>query len=256
MADDLNSCIDPNEDIPELCKPCTARHHGICGALKPDELRILNKISTQKKIRAGTTIVADEQEYPFFASILEGVVKLSKSLQDGRQQIVGLQFAPDFLGRPFEAESKLTVEAANDLVLCTSPRKKFEDLLANSIGLQQRLLKQVLLELDESRDWLVSLGQKSANERVAAFLYMIARYSNPVLLSKDGADKTPIRFVLPLSRSDMGDFLGLTIETVSRQISKLRARGIISVVRSRHIEVHDIDRLASAAENEASFAKS
>jgi len=251
MADNLKKCIGPDNDVPELCVSCTARHHGICGALEPEELRTLNRISTQKTIKAGTTIVADEQEYPFFASILDGVVKLSKSLRDGRQQIVGLQFAPDFLGRPFLAESKLTVESATDLTLCTTPRKKFEDLLASSSGLQQRLLKQVLFELDESREWLVSLGQKSASERVAAFLYMIARYASTAG-SGNEQNNGPVRFILPLSRSGMGDFLGLTIETVSRQISKFRARGVISVTRSRQIEVHSIDELKLIAGNDLS----
>ena len=238
MTEPDQDCIDAKDAIPELCRECTARHRGICGALLPEELTALNKISRQKSFKDGRTLIAEEEEFPFFASVLEGVVKLSKTLPDGRQQIVGLQFAPDFMGRPFQAESHLSVETASDVKLCTVPRKRFEKLLASSPQLQQRLFRQTLLELDESREWLVALGRKTASERVASFLYMIAKH---IPCSKEGENTTT--FDLPLTRADMADFLGLTIETVSRQLSKLKKKKIVSISHNRHIVIHDLELL-------------
>jgi len=243
MTDLDRECIDATDAIPELCKECTARHRGICGALLPDELTTLNKISRQKSFKEGQTLIAEEEEFPFFASVLEGVVKLSKTLSDGRQQIVGLQFSPDFMGRPFQSESHLSVETVSDVRLCTVPRKGFEKLLAESPQLQQRLFHQTLLELDESREWLVALGRKTASERVASFLYMIAQHIPCV-----GEGKNSVTFDLPLTRADMADFLGLTIETVSRQLSKLKKKKIVSITHNRHIVIHDLESLQNAGQ--------
>jgi CRP/FNR family transcriptional regulator len=248
MNDSDSSCVQ-DDQMPELCRECTARHQGICGALRPAELIELNKISSQRTFEAGLTLVGDEEEFPFFANVLEGVLKLSKVLPDGRQQIVGLQFAPDFMGRPFHSESTLTVETATSTKLCSMPRTKFEKMLADSSDLQQRLLKQILGDLDESRDWLVTLGRKNAGERVASFLFMISQHLPDMNENPDEAVKTgaPV-FDLPLTRADMADFLGLTIETVSRQLSKLKKTGVISISHNRHIEIHDMEKLREAGE--------
>jgi len=226
------------QDLPELCQECEARHKGICGALQPDELAELSKISKQKSFASGLTLVADEEEFPYFANVLDGVVKLSKTLPDGRQQIVGLQFAPDFMGRPFQSESHLSVETASPVKLCTIPRKGFEKMLADIPELQQRLFRQTLVELDESREWQVALGRKTAGEKVASFLHMIARH-----ITSTGDVEIAMSFDLPLTRADMADFLGLTIETVSRQLSKLKKQGVIAISHTRHVEILDLERL-------------
>jgi CRP/FNR family transcriptional regulator len=173
--------------------------------------------------------------------VLAGVVKLTKSLSDGRQQIVGLQFAPDFLGRPFKAESAINAEAATDVSLCSFPKPVMDRMIAESPGLEHRLLKQTLKELDEARDWMVTLGRKTAAERVASFLLLIARNIDPTA----DPDRREASFTLPLTRADIADFLGLTIETVSRQITKLRADGIIKVENNREVTVADMARLSA-----------
>ncbi len=201
----------------------------------------MSKMSTQKAYSSGHTLVADEEEFPFFANVLEGVVKLSKILPDGRQQIVGLQFAPDFMGRPFHSESSLSVESATDTLLCTIPRRQFEEMLSKSPELQNRLLKQTLIELDASRDWLVTLGRKNAGEKVSSYLFMISQ--NCVHTQEaEGV----VSFDLPLTRADTADFLGLTIETVSRQLSKLKKSGTIEISHNRHIDVLNIEELKLA----------
>jgi hypothetical protein len=96
------------DGIPVLCVSCEARHRGICGALSPEQLVTLAKTSTKHKAEAGAELVGEAESIDHYSNVLSGVVKLTKTLPDGRQQIVGLQFAPDFLGRPFKPESVVT----------------------------------------------------------------------------------------------------------------------------------------------------
>lgn len=227
-------------DIPVLCVSCEARHRGICGALTPDQLLALAKTSRKHAVVEGTELAGDATPVDTYSNILSGVVKLTKTLSDGRQQIVGLQFAPDFLGRPFKTESDVGASAATGVSLCSFPKSAVERMMKESAGLEHRLLEQTLKELDEARLWMVTLGRKSASEKVASFLLLIARNSNP------GADlSAPAVFDLPLTRADIADFLGLTIETVSRQLTKLRADRVIQIVNNRHVTVDNLARLES-----------
>jgi CRP/FNR family transcriptional regulator, anaerobic regulatory protein len=228
-----------NSDIPVLCQPCEARHRGLCGALDPIQLVALAKTSSKHSIEPGAELIGDSESVERFSNVLAGVVKLTKTLSDGRQQIVGLQFAPDFIGRPFKIESVLNAEAATEVSLCSFPKSAVERMMKESPELEHRLLRQTLRELDEARDWMVTLGRKTAGEKVASFLLLIARNIDPAAAS-DGATA---RFDLPLTRADIADFLGLTIETVSRQLTKLRTEGVIRIENNRHVSVDDITRL-------------
>jgi CRP/FNR family transcriptional regulator len=227
--------------IPVLCASCEARHRGVCGALQPDQLVALARSSTKQHLDEGSEVVGDAEVIESYANILSGVVKLTKALPDGRQQIVGLQFAPDFLGRPFGQESVVDVEAATDLNLCTFPKSALERLIEESPALEKRLLRQTLRELDDARQWMLTLGRKTATEKIASFLLLIARNIDPT-----EPDRRSASFDLPLSRADIADFLGLTIETVSRQMTKLGAEGVL-IVRNRHVEVPSLAKLSRVA---------
>jgi CRP/FNR family transcriptional regulator, anaerobic regulatory protein len=232
-----------NSDVPVLCQACEARHRGVCGALEPHQLVALAKTSSKRKVSAGSELVGDAEAVASYSNVLSGVVKLSKTLSDGRQQIVGLQFAPDFLGRPFKSESAVNAEAATDLSLCSFPKPAMDRVIAESPELEHRLLKQTLKELDEARDWMVTLGRKTAGEKIASFLLLIARNIDPTA----DPDRRGASFTLPLTRADIADFLGLTIETVSRQMTKLRTDGVIEIENNRDVRVADLARLAARA---------
>ncbi|MFN7103297.1 MAG: Crp/Fnr family transcriptional regulator [Pseudorhizobium sp.] len=232
-----------NGDVPAVCSACEARHGGVCSALTPVQLGELSKHSSRRKIAAGTEFIGQGETVSSYSNILKGVVKLSKVMADGRQQIIGLQFAPDFMGRPFLGESRLAAEAATDTEICVFPSRAIERLIAETPQLEHQLHAQALRELDEARDWMLTLGRKTAQEKVASFLALIATHSDP-----EAEDKSV--FELPLSRADIADFLGLTIETVSRQMTKLRKEGIIHIENNRHVTVPDLDRLAAAAGND------
>jgi CRP/FNR family transcriptional regulator, anaerobic regulatory protein len=228
--------------IPVLCRSCEARHGGMCGVLSTEQLASLARQTRKANHAPGDELIGESTETSSYANVMRGVVKLTKSLEDGRQQVVGLQFAPDFLGRLFGQESNVTAEAASDVELCVVPRPALERMIAEAPALEHRLMQQTLRELDEARDWMVTLGRKTATEKVASFLLLIATHADP-----DRDEGEVIRFDLPLSRSDIGDFLGLTMETVSRQLTKLKTSGAIRSEGLRGIEVPHLDRLREMA---------
>ncbi|WP_075291090.1 Crp/Fnr family transcriptional regulator [Pararhizobium arenae] len=229
-----------NSQTPALCQSCEIRHKGMCGALSSDELMTLSRHTRQVRHEAGAQLSSEDAPITSYANVMRGVVKLTKVLEDGRQQVVGLQFAPDFVGRIYGQTSDVSVEAASNVELCRVPRMALEQLVAENPKLERRLMEQTLRELDEARGWMVTLGRKTAAEKVASLLYLIATHIDP-LGDKEGVAVT--EFDLPLSRADIADFLGLTIETVSRQMTKLRTAGVISIIANRHIVVPDILRL-------------
>ncbi|MEM1378156.1 MAG: Crp/Fnr family transcriptional regulator, partial [Pseudomonadota bacterium] len=168
-------------------------------------------------------------------------------MADGRQQIVGLQFAPDFLGRVYSKSSNCTAEAATNVRVCSFPKSVFEDIARQAPGLEHALHEQALRELDEARDWMLTLGRKTASEKVASFLYLIASHIDPEI---ETDELHSVQFELPLKRAEIADFLGLTIETVSRQLTKLRKDRIIEIENNRMVSVKSIQRLLDACEVE------
>jgi CRP/FNR family transcriptional regulator len=223
------------------CEACAARDEGVCGALSGHRIDKLSRIAHRRGFAAGQMILAEGAPAEFFGAIIGGVVKLTKTLADGRQHIVGLLFPSDFLGRAFRNENKYYAEAATDVDLCCFPRPAFEKLLSECPPVGDCLLRLTLNELDACQEWMLLLGRKSAEERVASFLMMIARRA--AMPAPDGS----VQFELPLARSDIADCLGLTIETVSRQITRLKSRRIIGLVSNREIFIPDAARLEEAA---------
>ncbi|MDZ7601723.1 MAG: Crp/Fnr family transcriptional regulator [Hoeflea sp.] len=230
-----------NSELPVLCQACESRHRGVCGALTPDQLLQLSKHSTRRTLEPGAELAGESIQTKTYSNIISGVVKLSKMMADGRQQIVGLQFAPDFLGRPFREENGVSAEAATGVKVCSFPKNVIERMIGEMPELEHKLLEQTLNELDEARDWMLTLGRKTAGEKVASFLLLISTHAFP----ENEAES--VEFDLPMSRMDIADFLGLTMETVSRQLTKLRVDGVIRIVNNRHVEVPDIARLSDRA---------
>ncbi len=229
-----------NSNIPKLCRSCEVRHRGICGALTPDELLELSKHTRRVNYYVGQELTGDSEPVFSYASIMNGVVKLSKVLEDGRQQVVGLQFAPDLIGRMFSSTNQFDTEAATNVKVCRMPKVIIERLIKNNPELEHKLLEQALRELDEARDWMVILGRKTASEKVACFLYLIATHVDPAYLDENMDN---ISFELPLTRTDIADFLGLTVETVSRQFTKLRTNRIIEISANRNVCVPSLKAL-------------
>ncbi len=237
----------PGASDPERCAACAVRHRAVCGALTATELKRLNAIARRTHVPAGAIIFHAQEEASYLSNIVSGVIKLSKSLADGRQQIVGLQFAPDFLGRAFGGENPYFAEAVTDVELCQFSKAKFEELLVEYPMLEQTLFERTLDELDSARDWMLLLGRKTAVEKVATFLLLLARRAGDQGCLPDEAGAA-IRIVLPITRADIADYLGLTIETVSRQITRFKSKEIIQMVNNRTIIIPDLGALEEIAD--------
>ena len=227
------------------CDACAVRHHSLCGALSRSEILDLNAISRRKRLMPGEVHAMQGDAASDFANVTEGVAKLVRGAEDGRTQIVGLLFPSDFIGGQLGArkgaEEPHSIEAASEMELCLFPRGPFEKVLEKYPTLEHRLLQRTLSELQVAQDWMVLLGRKTAQERVASFLlHVITKYRN------QGCTPTEA-FDLPLGRGDIADFIGLTIETVSRQITKLKKDGIITFEGTKRIVAVDMDRLKDRA---------
>jgi CRP/FNR family transcriptional regulator len=161
-----------------------------------------------------------------------------------------LLFPPDFLGRAFRRSNPYFAEAASDLEICIFPKDAFERLAGEYPEIEHRMFERALDELDAAREWMLLLGRKTAEEKVADFLYLLARRS----MMTHCDDHATASFDLPLSRADIADYLGLTIETVSRQLTRLKTSGVIRLVNHRLIQVPDLDALSAIAGRDAAHA--
>lgn len=178
------------------------------------------------------------------ANVIDGVVKLTVSNADGGEQIVGLMFASDFIGRPFGKESPFNATAITDVEVCAFHRSSFDQFAAEHPNLQQKLLHRTLDELDRTRRWMLLLGRKSAEGKMASFLLEMAERLRPYGCLDLGPAPA---FELPFGRGQIADLLGLTIETVSRQLTRLREGGIIDVPSRREIVILDRSTLETMA---------
>jgi len=180
----------------------------------------------------------------FVGSVVRGVASLTQAMEDGRTQMVGLLLPSDFVGRPGRDSAAYDVVATTDLVMCCFRKKPFEDMMVRTPHIAQRLLEMTLDELDAAREWMLVLGRKTAREKIASLLSIIAR--RDATLNLAGVEG-PLEFDLPLTREAMADYLGLTLETVSRQVNALKRDGVIDLVGKRHVIVPDFDRLSEEA---------
>ena len=229
------------------CAVCAIRHRALCGTIAKEKLCRVRQITSQRRYSAGQSIVGAGQREDWFATVLSGVVTLTKTLADGRQQIVGLLFTSDFLGRPFGRSSACGAEAATAVELCCLERQYLDDLMLNCSDMRQLFLERTLNELDAAREWMLLLGRKTAEEKVASLILLMAKR----MCSKTGVGRVQpnaLHFALPLSRTKMAEFLGLRIETVCRQIRRLRAAGVIETDNGRALTVTDIGRLEHMVE--------
>jgi CRP/FNR family transcriptional regulator, anaerobic regulatory protein len=197
-------------------------------------------MKSYKTYEAGQTIVWAGDELQFVGSVVKGVAALTQTMEDGRRQMVGLLLPSDFVGRPGRQIAPYDVVAATEITLCRFRKAPFEKLMAETPTVASRLLEMTLDELDAAREWMLLLGRKTAREKIASLLAIIARRDSSLNLS---AATGRVQFDLPLSREAMADYLGLTLETVSRQVSALKREGIISLEGKRHVTVPDFAML-------------
>jgi CRP/FNR family transcriptional regulator len=218
------------------CDACAIRTISVCAALGARELEQLRAITTTYVVPAGGTLFHEGDPAEHLFNVVAGSVKLVKLLADGRQQITGFLFPGDFIGIAFNDTYAYSAEAIEPLRLCRFDRSRLETLLADFPTLERRLLTRACNEIVAAQDQMVVLGRKTARERLASFLLAIAR-------RQGGASAID----LPMRRADIADYLGLTIETVSRTFTAFQQDGLIALEHRTHVEVLRPDALGKVA---------
>lgn len=231
-------------DLPQLepghpCFDCEVRSLAVCGVLESAALRNFKQTGITVNYDAGETVVFESDVAASVYSLTSGLLRLSKLLPDGRRQIAGFLFPGDFLGITMEEEHAFTAEAVAPSTMCRFPRARFDEFVAAHPRLERRLYAVAAHELAAARQQLVLLGRKTATERVASFLLMLAGRC-----SKWQQEE----ITLPMSRADIGDYLGLRIETVSREITGLKTSRIIRLTGRQSLQIVDRERLEELAE--------
>ncbi|CAH0348598.1 Crp/Fnr family transcriptional regulator FnrL [soil metagenome] len=223
------------------CNSCVVRTQAMCSILSDREREEFARLGRQMAVPTGQTLMWEGADSMVVANVVSGALKLSTSVQDGREQIVGVVYPSDFIGRPFGKTSPHSVTALSDARLCVFPRGAFDMFARSHPDLEHRLLRRTLDELDRARGWMLLLGRASAREKVATFIRDVAGR-----LAAEG-DAPLTRFDLPLSRQQIADILGLTIETVCRQLTAMKRAGVIDLIGRRGVAILNPDQLEDMA---------
>ncbi len=224
----------------KACAGCEVRHHSICDSMADPDLARLSAAAVTMELRRGEVFIDEGEPATDFYNVTHGTVKLFKLLHDGRQQVTGFAPAGHFLGLAVAQTYAFSAEAIEPVRLCRFSRPKLRRLLDDFPEMERRLLETACNELATAQDQMLLLGRKTAAERVASFLIAWSEVSP----TANGAVH------LPMTRSEIADYLGLTIETVSRTLSRFRKEHRISTPSNDEVVLLDRPwlRLATTGE--------
>jgi CRP/FNR family transcriptional regulator, anaerobic regulatory protein len=223
------------------CINCAARRLSICAVVEPKDLGRLAAATSQQRLQPGETFLNEGDDASHFFNITSGAAKVYKLLPNGRRQITGFLFAGDLLGLAFNDTYTYSAETLSDVTLCRFPRRQFEGLLEEMPRMERRLLSMASNELAAAQEQMVLLGRKTARERVASFLLGMVHRT-------ERAGRPSDVVVLPMTRADIADYLGLTTETVSRTFTSLRTDGVIALDGANRVRILDLEGIEELAE--------
>ncbi len=236
-----NRQLDPAVQPMHPCGACPVRSLSICAALDDHELDHLAEIVIPKNHAPHQTIFAEGDEATDLFNVTGGTVMLYKLLADGRRQITGFLFGGDFMGLSVSGTYAYSAEAITPVSICRFPRKRMEQMLDDFPKMQRRLFSMASNELASAQDQMLLLGRKTAKEKLASFLLNLSRRA-----VRRGQPDNPI--TVPMGRADIGDYLGLTTETVSRTVTQLKTASIIRLLDGHKIQIVDREALEDIAE--------
>jgi CRP/FNR family transcriptional regulator, anaerobic regulatory protein len=224
----------------QQCTVCGARATSVCSAIDDEHLTRLAAIAVTTEAEPGKAFIEEGEAADSFFNITAGTVILFKLLPDGRRQITGFAGAGHFLGLAASDSYAFSAEAIDKVRYCRFSRRRLRKLLDDFPAMETRLLELATNELVAAQKQMLLLGRKTALERLASFLVARSRLGGP-----RGPRRT--RISLPMTRSDIADYLGLTIETVSRAMTKLRADKLIELPGPQDVVLRDLAKLERLA---------
>ncbi|MCW5745366.1 MAG: Crp/Fnr family transcriptional regulator [Alphaproteobacteria bacterium] len=225
---------------PVPCSTCAARQFSICAPVPESELTEFFAMSARIRVEARRHLFNEGDPAQHVFNITAGTVCLSKALADGRRQITGFLSEGDFIGLAHGDSCAYGAEALTPVEACRFPRERFEQYMAKHPDVERRLLQIASTELAAAQDQMLLLGRKTASERLASFLL---RLSDRAVARGEPANLV----ALPMTRSEIGDYLGLTLETVSRTMTQLRKAGAIDLDNVNMVRIVSQDSLRRLA---------
>lgn len=218
--------------VPPMAKPRT----------ETMTVEFIKLASTLQKVKAGKTLFGEGDAAAAVFEVVQGIMKLYKLLPDGRRQIMGFVSTGHMIGCAQDDSYRYTAEAITEVTLTRYPRGQFDRLVDEVPGFARRVLAARAQDLQSAQDQMLLLGRKTALERIATFLLLLD--------TLQASPHMPEDVHVPMTRCDIADYLGLTIETVSRTLSKLKADRVISLPSANQIKLLDLCRLQELAAGE------
>ena len=222
------------------CGDCEVKGLSVCSSLEPEEFDAMERMGRTIPVSAKATLFEQGRNADFVYNLTSGSLRLSKLLPDGRRQVVGFAMPGDFLGLGMEPAHGFTADALTPAKICQFPRNGFSDLIDTKPRMLRRLLEMAGHELTLAQDQMMVLGRRTAEEKIAAFLIGTRnRYAR--------VHGNSVHVPLPMTRLDIGDYLGLTVETVSRMMTRMARERTIVIVPDG-VRLLDVARLEHLAE--------
>ncbi len=227
--------------LPLACESCPVRDSAACAALNPEERAELAAMGRHHDFRRGETVMRAGDANIACATLVSGALKVVSTDIEGQEQILSVVHPAGFVGELFAPIAHHDVVALTDSRLCLFTRRDYEAAVARFPALASALLRRSSEELLEARTLLDLKGRRSAKAQLAGLLLAFAKSAS------DSSCHPAEAFDLPLSRAEIANLLGLTIETVSRQLTCLERDGLIKRKGARGIEIRDAPALLHIA---------
>jgi CRP/FNR family transcriptional regulator len=220
--------------LKDLCLPC-----GLAGS---DVERLDGLMFGRRKVGSGDALFREGEKFQFAYAVRSGTFKSSLTLADGREQVSGFHIAGELMGLDGLASGKhaSTAIALEDTDVCAIPYANLSELAAQSANLQAAMSRLMSREIVREHSLMMLLGSMNAEERLAAFLLNMSQRMK-------ARGYSPHEFHLRMSRAEIGSYLGMKLETVSRTFSAFQRQGLLEVDK-KHVRITDIEGLTRAFE--------
>ena len=226
------------KSIKVACSNCNLRELCMPMGLNAEELdRVDQLVSTRRAVRRGAALFHNGEKFSSLYAIRTGFFKTCVTTEDGRDQVTGFQMAGEIIGLDGIVQDQHTCDAIalEDAEVCVMPFDRIEEISREVTALQQHVHRIMSREIVRDHGVMLLLGRMRAEERLAAFLLNLVQR-----LQARGFSKSEL--VLRMTREEIGSYLGMKLETVSRTFSKFADDGVVEV-KQRHVQIRDAEAL-------------
>lgn len=239
--DALNTSCPTGAELPAVCTICSVRPVSVCADLNDKELASVRGSMTHMDVSKAQALIHEDEPVENLYVVTSGVLRLSKLLEDGRQQVTGFAYPGDFIGLNRGGLSNFTAEALVEVSVCSFPHAMLDRLSETHPGIKSRLIRNADTELSKAYAHMTLLGQKTVLERVITFFHMLGERMGQRV---DEQDEAFVYVELAMSRRDIADFLAIRLETLSRTLRQLKDDGLLRDLSRNHVVIPDLDALA------------